>query len=423
MNKSKGAGCLIHDTYPIWSSVNAVTQQYPWLDSDITCDVCIVGAGLTGALCALRFAQTGASVALLTAHQVGYGATSDASPALQYDAGMRVLELKRDFGLENAMELLQIGAQSLDSMEKLCASFDDDCGFKRCDAMIFTDDERDTDLLNREYLIRRHSGFDCTFVNRAAARDVFSFPIEGAIISKGLGAIFDPYRMTVQCIKQAVQLGAQVYENTKVEQVDSTGETIIMDTSTRKSVFCQRAVFAIGEAGADILECFGKKRTTFYVASEPVQDSSEWPGGCIIRTWSMPALSISPTPDSRVFSSGLDTSVVDREGKVYNAFHMPALVNRRFEELEAAARESFPGITMPAFEFACASQYHDTFDHLPVIGEHGAHNNCYFAMCPSNGAQIFSDFAARSIADYYMGVSIPCAKLFSPERTARRNHR
>ena len=41
---------------PLWTNTYATPAQYPWLDTDISCDVAVVGGGIAAALCALRFA-------------------------------------------------------------------------------------------------------------------------------------------------------------------------------------------------------------------------------------------------------------------------------------------------------------------------------------------------------------------------------
>lgn len=44
---------------PAWTSLTPAPKQYAWLDQDITCQVAVVGGGLSAAMVALRFAQAG----------------------------------------------------------------------------------------------------------------------------------------------------------------------------------------------------------------------------------------------------------------------------------------------------------------------------------------------------------------------------
>ena len=48
---------------------------FPPLQGDVTCDVCVVGAGYTGLSAALHLAQRGYDVVLIDAQRAGWGAS------------------------------------------------------------------------------------------------------------------------------------------------------------------------------------------------------------------------------------------------------------------------------------------------------------------------------------------------------------
>lgn len=403
-------------TYPAWSSVNDVPSQYAWLDEDADCGVCVIGGGLTGALCALRLAENGEDVILLTAHQIGYGATSDAAPCVQYDFGQRLTDIRRRIGPENALRVLELGAQAIDSLEELSESLDGDFGFRRCDTLLYTNDEKESEIFNREYLMRRHNGFDCSFMSRAAARDIFSFEVAGGIFSPGLGARLDPYRLTQLCVKRAVSLGARVYENTKVEQLDSSGSSVVIDTSTRKTVFADSAVIAVGSGFEEILSLNAHVSTGFYTVSKKGSDFSGWTGKCIINTWAQPGITIAPAPDGRLFCGGLETGAFDAKGRFLGFLNLPALYGRKIDELQDSVRCHFPTMKIPGFEFERSVRYVEAFDRMPVIGAHIAHDKCLFACCTGPGAVLFSVLAAELISGMIDGTCTEEEAIFSPMR-------
>lgn len=61
--------------FPLWTSINRVPAVYPWMYQDESCEVCVVGGGITGALCALQFAKAGMDTVLLAGGPIGYGGT------------------------------------------------------------------------------------------------------------------------------------------------------------------------------------------------------------------------------------------------------------------------------------------------------------------------------------------------------------
>lgn len=408
---------------PLWTSADSVPKQYPWLSEELECTACVIGGGLTGALCALRLAQEGEDVVLLTEKQIGFSATADAAPCVSYDFGHRIVELKRKIGTENAVQLLEAGERAIDLLEALCGELDGDFGFRRCDSLIYTNDERELELFNREYLIRKHNGFDCSFMNKTAARDVFSFPVAGGIFSKGLAAYFDPYKLTHLCIKKAEELGARIFENTKVEQLDSHGKYVVIDTDTRQTVFADKCVLAVGNAFGDILNVPTQSITGFYSVSSPVTSFAGWAGKCVVRTWTQPGLTISPTPDGRVYCGGLETSALDENRKLYGVLNVPSLCTKRFDELENAVRYHFPAIDVNDFGINRAVRCTVTQDLLPIIGADENHDKCFFACCTGHDAALYSVLAAEMMIMNLNGQQNEDEYLFSPMRFSRRQVR
>ena len=67
--------------HPFWFVRNGLLQTYPPLGRDESCDVAVVGAGITGALIAHRLTQIGLAVVVVDGRDVCLGSTS-ASTAL-----------------------------------------------------------------------------------------------------------------------------------------------------------------------------------------------------------------------------------------------------------------------------------------------------------------------------------------------------
>lgn len=406
---------MVNSTYPVWTEINRAPTQYPWLDDDISCDVCVVGGGVTGAMCAMRLAESGADVVMITKTQVGAGATASIMPCVEYDCGYTLRELGRRAGETAAARLLSLGLQSLDGLENLSVDCGGAFGFARRDAMLYTDDRTELELINREYLARRREGFDCSYVSHSAARDVFPFEVAGAIISKGMAAELDPYRLTHICAERAAAAGARIFENTMAEQIDSDGEVFI-ETSTHRAITAKHTVIAAGSACADIVEGVSNQRTGFLVASAPAAAGQFLPGRCVIRSWSSPSVTFAGSPDGRVFAGGLTTALVDDEGRFGGIIPAHKLCNRRFDELEAGARYIFQGLSDEPFEHANVVRYCETADRMPIIGESDKHPGCIFAVCPASNAALMSELASRMVAEIAAGGYPDELDTFAPYR-------
>lgn len=79
--------------------------------------------------------------------------------------------------------------EALDNVEKLCASFQESCGFRRMDSLRYAVAEEGTAPLRREYSLRLHNGMDVELLDANAASSQFTFPMSaGLYIQKRGGA-------------------------------------------------------------------------------------------------------------------------------------------------------------------------------------------------------------------------------------------
>jgi len=403
---------------PIWASLSPAPRQYSWLDHDETCEVCVIGGGITGTMCALRLAQSGVDTVLITDMQLGYGITADTMPCVEFDGGHSLRRLSRKLGPELAAMMFELGVSAVSGLEELAQSFDGKCRFARRDCLLFTDDDNELEMFNKEFLIRRHAGFDCSYVSRNAAKDIFAFDIAGGIVSRGMAAEIAPYELTHLCAERAEELGSRVYENTKAVRMEYTNQHTVVHTSTHRTITSEKVVIASAGACADIIDGLSAPRTNFMAVSRPVTHFSGWPGRCVIRSWNSPRVTYATTPDGRICACGLDTSVVDEQSRLAGIFHMPALHEKRFKELDVIAKYFFPQIYTPGFEAIHAFRSYQTLDGMPIIGADDEHPGCIFAACCGTGGVLMSEIASRLVTEIYTGEESELVSVFSPARKA-----
>ena len=61
--------------YPFWSILNGLPTTFPALDRNLSCDVVVIGGGITGALAAFHLIDAGVPTVLLEKRDVGTGST------------------------------------------------------------------------------------------------------------------------------------------------------------------------------------------------------------------------------------------------------------------------------------------------------------------------------------------------------------
>ena len=392
-------------------------EQYPWLDQDIACDVAVVGGGVAAALCALRFAQAGTDTVRVSSSPVGYGSTAASSGMMEIGGEDSLSHLVEAIGPDRAMIAAGLLRQSIDQIESLCAG--KDCGFRRLDSLRYTTDSAHVPLLRQEYSLRLHNGMDTEWLDAQAACRQFTFPMEAGVYTKGTAAQVDPYRFAHAMATQAHEQGARLYENTAVVTLEEEEDAVVLQCSTRRQI---RAGYVIIAAGLDTRRFCGgldRVRTTYMVATDPVDDFSGWRGPCAIRREGEPRLYVTVTADNRILMGGMDSAIIDEKGRVAGMLPLSAAAHKRQDNLCAELRGMFPAIRDLTVHYVFAARDGRTDDGLPVIGRLAGDSRTAYALCCGDSGIAYAEAASRLLLDQYQGNSNQELGLFSPKREWR----
>jgi glycine/D-amino acid oxidase-like deaminating enzyme len=202
------------------------------LDAEQRADVVVVGAGFTGLSTALHLAEKGARVAVLDAHEAGYGASGrnggQVNPGLKYDPDI----VERDFGpdLGRRMNALAGAAPQFvfDLIERLglrcearrhgtlrAASHENHAARVRETVEQWRRRNAPVELLEGDALLRATG----TAQYRAAMWDRRGGDLNPLLYARGLGAA-------------AVRAGARLYCGTRASRMARTGDAWRVETAT-----------------------------------------------------------------------------------------------------------------------------------------------------------------------------------------------
>ena len=106
------------------------TQSFPALQGSQTCDVAIVGGGLAGLSAALELARKGYSVALLEAHEVGWGASGRNGGQAIHGLACDQETVEAELGLDDARRVWAMSIEALDLIRERIAEFKIDCDWR-----------------------------------------------------------------------------------------------------------------------------------------------------------------------------------------------------------------------------------------------------------------------------------------------------
>ncbi|MCR8723062.1 NAD(P)/FAD-dependent oxidoreductase [Frigidibacter sp. ROC022] len=247
------------------------------LRGHLTCDVCIVGGGYTGLSTALHLARQGASVLLLEAHRVGFGASGRNGG--QLGSGQRLDQgtLERMVGPEAARRLWDLSQDAKELVGELIVRHRIDAALKpgiahACRTRAALDHEwAEAERLHRLYGYDKLEGFDGPGIAALTGSERFV----GGTLDHGAGHLH-PLRFALGLARAALKAGVRIHENTLVTGVEEGTQPLVR---TEAGKVRAKAVVLAGNGYLGGLDGRVAARVmpinNFIVATEPLDDFPE----------------------------------------------------------------------------------------------------------------------------------------------------
>src|SRR3954464_15150123 len=120
---------------PVWIDDTPI-ETFPKVQSNISVDVLIVGAGITGITAAYLLKKAGSTVALIEREQVASIDTGHTTAHLAYVTDVPLHQLVRNFGEDHAQAAWDAGAAAIDEIERIVEEERIECEFARVPAYL-----------------------------------------------------------------------------------------------------------------------------------------------------------------------------------------------------------------------------------------------------------------------------------------------
>ncbi len=104
----------LHDGSSYWPTRDGLAAVFPPLVEDCSCDVVVVGAGITGSLVALELHARGLDVVVLDGRDVATGATAASTALLQYEIDELLIDLSDRYGIDIATTCYRESSRGVD---------------------------------------------------------------------------------------------------------------------------------------------------------------------------------------------------------------------------------------------------------------------------------------------------------------------
>ncbi|MCM3115890.1 FAD-dependent oxidoreductase [Neobacillus sp. MER 74] len=370
------------------------------LTEDISVDVAIVGAGITGITAAYLLAKEGVKVALLEAGSVLNGTTGHTTAKITAQHDLIYDEFINHFGEEKARIYFESHMNAIKFVENNVNEKGIDCDFSKQDAYIYAVTDEYKEKLVTEWEAYKRLGID------GALKDTIPFNIEvKAALMMQNQAQFHPLKYLKVLLDEAVKAGCMVFENTTATDIEDDEQQSRVVTKSGLKVNCIKVIIASHFPFYDLPGLYFARMYADRSYAIGIKTDKEYPGGMYISADS-PSRSIRYTP-----VNGENLIIIGGENhKTGQGIDTIA----HFENLEAFAEEVF-GIK--EYDYRWSAQDLVTLDKLPYIGPiTSEREHILVATGFKKWGMTTGTMAGRLLADYVLNNENPYKELYSPSR-------
>ena len=395
--------------YPFWAVKNGLMQAFPKLTREVSCDVVVVGGGITGALIAHELGCHGHDVVVVERRDIGWGSSAASTALLQYEIDTHLTELSEIVGEAEAVKAYRGCAQAIRDIETLAREVGD-VDFDRQQSLYYASEEVDVSSLRREFELRRQHGFNADWLERDDIRARFGFEAPCAILTP-LAARLDPYRMAYHLFARLLAGGGRVFDRTEIVDIRPGEARVTLTTTDAISLHCRHLVMAAGyESQPWIDQQVASNRSSYAFVTDPIAPETL---GSLASTmiWesARPYLYLRSTGDGRLMVGGEDDDVdipSRRDQKV----------GEKAEILVKQVKALFPDLSInPTFSWG--GTFAETDDGLPFFGPHEQYGpRVHFAMAYGGNGISYSMLGAGLLRALIEERSHPLSELFSFSR-------
>ena len=389
---------------PLWADTPRIRVRQRSRLGPETCDVAVVGAGISGALVALELAENGHDVVILDRAEPCRGSTFASTAMIQFELDTPLIELADKKGGVVAEQIWRRSFEAVGALGALINRHRLGCGWRERDALYLAGNTHGWRALQDEAAYRRRIGLPSTFLDGAEVLSTYGIRRTGAILSGGAAEV-NPVQLAAGCLRVAQRFGARLYSPHEVTGVHPRADGVDLETKDSTVISARRAVFTTGYT---VLPELPRDKfdpvSTWALATKPLPADALWPGRCLIWEAADPYLYMRTTWDNRIVVGGEDSKLNSPERR-------DAATPAKTERLLAKLRELLPGRRLAA-DYAWAGAFADSPTGLPYIAGVPGKRNCMTVLgCGGNGIT-FSVIAASIARAWVDGRADPQATLF-----------
>lgn len=371
---------------------------------DLTCDVAVVGAGISGALVALALAKRGMQVCVLDRRAPMRGSTTASTALLQFEIDLPLMALAERIGLVPARRAWQRSLAAVDALGRLIEREGIRCGFARRQSLYLAGDAYGHRALRREAQARAAADLPGRFVDSGALAERFEIDRTGAIVSRG-SAVANPVQLTAALLRRAVKRGARIHVPADVVEVTPERGGVTLALNSGHEVRASHAVFC---TGYELLRAVSLRDhrilSTWAIAAQSSASLPAWLGNTVVWEASDPYLYLRTAGDGTLIAGGEDSDAA-------SAHTSAALMRSKSRHIARNVRALLPGVRLSTTH-RWAGAFGASSTGLPIIGGVPGLPRCHVVAGFGGNGITYSVIAADIIRARLSGTRDPDEALY-----------
>jgi glycine/D-amino acid oxidase-like deaminating enzyme len=387
-------GRNLRSGYPVWQSRRAPVVATAQLSRDITADVLIIGAGITGAVLADALVSAGLEVAMVDKRGLARGSTMASTALVQYEIDTPLITLMRKIGKGNATRAWR---RSCLAVAALAGRLEELGGLDvvRRNSIYLAGNLLNGEELEAEHEARRAAGLPSRLLKRRALDEELGIARAAAIMTYG-NLVIDPRKSALALLQAASARGARIFTPMEITKVAPSRSGVMVSAANGCRIHCSQLVFATGyELPHGVPRRHHKITSTWAIATVPQRRQQLWPGECCIWEASDPYLYVRTTREGRVICGGEDAEFSDSGDR-------KALLATKTKILQRKLGRLLPKLNTTV-DYAWTGAFGETTTGLPIIGPVPDMPNSWVALGYGGNGTTYAAIAADVIVGGIVG--------------------
>jgi glycine/D-amino acid oxidase-like deaminating enzyme/nitrite reductase/ring-hydroxylating ferredoxin subunit len=331
-----------------WLLGTPAEPEHHALDGDLTVDVAVIGAGITGLSSALSLQREGLTVAVLERDHVGAGATGHTTAKLSSLQGTKYRRLASRRGKDTARAYATLNEQAIGEIRRLVEELEIDCDHRVQPNYTYAESTDELQRIESEVDAATAAGLPVEYVDDAP----LPFEVAGAVRLDGQ-AEFHPVKFLRGLAAAFVRAGGTIFEGTQAVKLHG-GEPCRVQ-SDRGRITADKAIVATQFPYADPALFFARMHPERSYALAARIDGDPPPGMFINAGGPVRSIRAHPFGSDELLLIGGEGHKVGQGGST----------TARYERLRDFAAENF---AVRSFEHRWSTQDNLTVDEAPYVG-------------------------------------------------------